>query len=132
MNYDIVMTKFEEYFIPQKSLTLERYKFLTSWQDKAEKLDDFVNKLKTPSHVVELKELRDSLIKDMIIIGNKDLCLQEKLLSETDLMLEFAIRAGQIAEVTRRQVELLKREPKEVNFTKRDPPQKKQLLADKK
>ena len=49
---------------------------------------------------------------------NKQPPLQEKLQSETDLTLEFAIKAGQIAEATRQQVELLHREPKEVNFIK--------------
>ena len=79
------MTKFEEHCIPRKKLTQARYKFLTSQQEEAGTFDDFVNKLKTLSHQCELKELRDSLIKDMIIIGTNDLRLQEKLLSETDL-----------------------------------------------
>ena len=70
------------------------YKFLTSRQHEAEKFEEFVNKLKTLSHECELKEWRDSLIKDMIIIGTNDLYLQEKLLSETDLTLEFVIKAG--------------------------------------
>lgn len=70
------------------------------------------------SHDCELNELRDSLIKDMIIIGTNNLHLQEKLLSETDLTLGVAIKAGQTAEVTRHQVGLLKRESKEVNFIK--------------
>ena len=42
----------------------------------------------------------------MIIIGTNDLCLQEKLLSKTDLTLEFVIKAGQTAEATRILVEL--------------------------
>ena len=85
----------------EKKLTLARYKFLTSRQDEAETFDDFVNKLKMPSHECELKELRDSLIKVMIIIGTNDLRLQEKLRSETDLTLEIAIKADQTAEATR-------------------------------
>ena len=89
MHYDIVMTKFEEYCIPRKKLTLARYKFLTSRPDEAEKFDDFVNKLKTLSHECELKELRDSFIKDMFIIEINDLRLQEKLISENDLTLKF-------------------------------------------
>ena len=97
-----------------KNFTLGQYKFLTSRQDEAEKIDDFVNKLKTLSYEWELKELRDSL---MIIIGTNDLRLQEKLLSETVSTLEFAIKAGQTTKATRRRAEL-QRKPKEVNFTK--------------
>ena len=118
MNYDRVMTKFEQFCIPRKDLTLVRYQFLPCPQDEADKFDYFVNKLKTLSHECELKELRDSLIKDMLIIGTNDLCHQKKLLSETDLTLEFAIKAYQTVEATRQQVELLQKEPKEVNFTK--------------
>ena len=50
--------------------------------------------------------------------GTNNLHLQKKLLSETDLTLEFAIKAGQTAEATRQLVELIQREPKEVNLTK--------------
>ena len=107
MNYDIVMTISEECSIPKKKLTLMRYKFLTSRQDEAEKFNDFINKLKTLSYECELKELRDSLTKYMIIIGANDPSLQEN-----DLKLEFAIKPSQITEATRRQVELPQREPK--------------------
>ena len=69
------------------------------------------------SHQCELKELKNSLIKDILIRTNNPY-LQSKLQSETDLTLEFAIKAGQTAEATRRQVDLLQRKPKEVNFTK--------------
>lgn len=72
------------------------------------------------SHDCELNELRDSLIKDMIIIGTNNLHLQEKLLSETDLTPRVAIKAGQTAEATRQQVGLLKGESKEVNFIKNE------------
>ena len=101
-------------------------KFNTSRPDEAEKFDDFVNKLKTLSYECELKELRDSLIKDMIIIGTNNLCLQEKLLLETNLTQKFAIKTRQTAEATKRQREL-----KEVNFTKSEKknPPKKQLPA---
>ena len=118
MDYDILITKFEEYCIPRKKLALLRYKFLTSRQNEAETFDNFVNKLKTLSHECELKELRNIFIKDMIIIGTNELRLQEKLLSETDITLEMAIKAGQTAEATRWQGGLLQREPKEVNFPK--------------
>ena len=50
INYDIVITKFKEYGFPRKNLTLTRYKFFNSRQDKAEKFNDFVNKFKTLSH----------------------------------------------------------------------------------
>ena len=53
----------------------------------------------------------------MIIIGTNDLRLQEELQLETDFTLEFAIKAGQTTEATRRQKEL-QREPTDVNFTK--------------
>ena len=62
----------------------------------------------------------------MIIIGTNDIHPHAKLLSETYLTLEIAIKVDQTVEVTRRQVELLQREPKKVNSAKSDPPQKKQ------
>ena len=61
----------------------------------------------------------------MIIIWTNDVCHQEKILSETDLTQEFAIKAGQTSEATR-QVGLLQREAKEVNFKKSEKQQQQQ------
>ena len=102
IDYDSVI-KFKEYSLARKKkLTQPNYNFLTSRQDEADTFDNFVNKRKTLNHECELKESRNSHIKDMIIIETNDLRLQEKLLSETDLTLEMAIKAGQTTETASR------------------------------
>ena len=51
MDYDTILTKFEDYSIPRKKLTQVRYKFLFSRQDEAEKFVDFINKKNVESRV---------------------------------------------------------------------------------
>ena len=50
--------------------------------------DEYVTRLKPLIEDCEFRELRNSLIKDLIIIGLRDKKLQERLLSEPDINLE--------------------------------------------
>ena len=118
-NFDTVLQKFDEYCNPRKNVTLFRFKFLTARQEEAQTFDDFVTKLKTLSHECELMGLRDSLIRDLIIIGTNDVRLQEKLLAQTDLTLDKAVNAGRTAEITRHSAEMLQKELKSVHFTRK-------------
>ena len=94
MNYDI---------------TVVRYKFLTSRQDKAEKFDDFINELKTLScdSVFRQPHQRHDYYRN-----------KRPPPSENYLTLTFAIKACQTTEATSQQVELLEREPNDLNIPK--------------
>lgn len=127
LTYSTVLEKFEEFCNPRKNVTLSRFQFLTARQEEAESFDGFVTKIKTLSQDCELGELCDSLVRDVIIIGTNDIRLQEKLLAESDLTLERAIKAGRTTELTRQRLGVLQREIKSVNFTKKSPSNKKNM-----
>ena len=89
-----VMERFEAYCKPRKNITL-RHNFLTHKQHDGVSFDQFVTDLKRQSAQCEFGELKDSLIKDMIIIRVEDNQLREKLLRTNDLTLDMAIKIGQ-------------------------------------
>ena len=55
----------------------------------------------------ELLNLRDSLIRDMVIIGTKDKKLQERLLRKPDTTLDEAVKQGKTSEASRQHKEIL-------------------------
>ena len=103
VKYTKIKEKLEAYCVPRINLTLQRFKFLT-YRQGGETFDEFVTELKKLSSTCELDTLRDSLIRDMIIIGTGDRKLQERLLRKTDITLDDAIKEGQTPEATKKEV----------------------------
>ena len=100
--YTKILEKFEAYCTPRKNLTLLRFKFLTYRQGEEESFDQFVTYLKKMSSTCELLTLKESLIKDMIIIGTTDKKLQERLLKKSDISLDDTIKEGKASELSKK------------------------------
>ena len=66
------------------------------------RVSGFITKLKKLSAKCEFENLRDSLIKDIIVCGTNNNAFCERFLTESDLTLSRAIGAGHAAEVTRK------------------------------
>ena len=118
MVYNKVIEKMDAYFSPKKNITLMRYKFFTCRQEEFERFDQFVIKLKTLVRDCDLGNLQGELVKDMIVIGTCDSRLQEQLLSKSDLTLEMAIKAGQTAVATKKNLSHLEQERKAYQIQK--------------
>ena len=80
-----------------------RFTFFTTRQTEVEKFDEFFTRLRKMSEDCEFNELRDSLIKDMIIIGLRDKKLQERLLRENDITLEKVLSNCRASEASKLQ-----------------------------
>ncbi|KAL1448039.1 hypothetical protein WDU94_000044, partial [Cyamophila willieti] len=104
LKYEDVVKKFTEYFSPRKNITMMRYQFFTRYQQKNEPMESFISDLKIKSLNCELKELRDDLVRDMIIIGMNDVQLKEKLLSRDNLKLEDVVTECRTAAITKKHV----------------------------
>ena len=98
-----LLNKFDEHFLPQKNLSYERHIFHTRVQQPGETIDEFVTDLKRKAATCDFEQLQDSLIKDRIIIGIKDVSLRTKLLEKRDLTLQQTIDVCRSAEVTNTQ-----------------------------
>ncbi|CAB4040829.1 Hypothetical predicted protein [Paramuricea clavata] len=75
-----VLEKFDEHCEPRKNVTYERYIFFTRAQETSETIDQYVTTLKRLSDTCEFGTLRDTLIKERIVLGVKNQKICERLL----------------------------------------------------
>ncbi|CAI9727403.1 103-like family member retr-1 [Octopus vulgaris] len=107
MNLQTVIEKFDAYCEPRKNITFLRHKFFTCGQAEHQKFDEYVVELRQKAQQCEFGNLTDSLTKDILICGIRDMRLRERLLREPNLDLQKTIHAGQSAEQTRLQSRML-------------------------
>ena len=112
LKFDLILKKFDEYCSPRKNITLTRYKFLTYKQKEGQTFNEFLTQLRKFSSDCEFGELRESLIRDMIVIGVLDENVRERLLRDSDLTLKRAIEIGHSFEQRKQHSELLRNESK--------------------
>lgn len=102
----ILKSKFTNYFTPKKNLTYERYKFFMARQG-AEKMEQFIMEIKNQANQCELGQLKNELIKAMVIIGIKDGVLRAKLLEKEDCTLDKVIECCIQTEASRLQLKAM-------------------------
>lgn len=102
--FDKVLEEFEKYTSPRKNVVYERFKFFSRKQEAAEGFDHFVTDLKKLAPSCEFGEQKDGLIRDRIVLGVNNKCLQEKLLAKQNLNLEEAEAVCRSWEITKDQV----------------------------
>ena len=81
----------EQYFIPKRNVTYERFVFNNCHQCTRETVDEYVTKLHSLNSTCEFGALTDDLIRDRLLLGTKLDQLRPKLLSEADLTLQKAL-----------------------------------------
>jgi len=89
---DIVLKKFEEYYVPSTNVTYQRYVFFNRRQEDGETYEHYMATLKNLSLTCKLGELRNSLVKDVFISGIRDKNIQEKLLNTADIDINKALK----------------------------------------
>ena len=107
MKYTKGVEQFEAYFGPRKNVTHSRFKFFTYRQELGQSFDDYHNQMRKLSTDCELLELRESLLKDMLIIGLSDKNLQERLLRENNVSLDRTVEICRTVEITRSQANII-------------------------
>ena len=90
--FDEVVKKFDEHCLSKKNETYERYVFCSHSQHQGESFDNYLTDLKIKAQSCNFRYLKDSMIRDQIVFGTNEKKLQEKLLRETDLTLNSAIK----------------------------------------
>lgn len=97
-----MLEKFEQYFLPKKNLSYERFKFFTRKQLANESIEQFVTDLKNRASS-EIGKLQESLIKDIFTCGLSHISLREKLLQQNNLTMQEAIDLCVVVEKSREQ-----------------------------
>ena len=91
-------------------------------QKEGQSFDEFMIQLKKLSIDCEFGGLKNSLIKDIVVIGVTDDSLRERILREPNLTLERAIALGLSAEQTKIHAKELKQEAEicGIKFSKKE------------
>ncbi|XP_025263219.1 uncharacterized protein K02A2.6-like, partial [Camponotus floridanus] len=89
---EIVLRKFNEHYLPATNVTYQRYLLFNRRQEEGEAYEHYMTALKNISLTCELRELRDSLVKDAFISGIRDKKIQEKLLNTIDIDINRALQ----------------------------------------
>ena len=92
MTFDVVIQKFDDYFTPKKNITYQRYRFFSYNQNDGQSIDSYATELRTRADHCDFGDLKDSLIRDKIVIGIRDSKTQERLLRESDVSLDKALQ----------------------------------------
>ena len=87
----VFIEKLEEYCEPRKNVSYERHKFFSRAQKSGETIDQYVTVLRKLSESCELSTLKNSLIKDRIVLGISDTKTRERLLRISYLTLGKAV-----------------------------------------
>ena len=102
-----VLQKFEEHCEPKENVSYERYKFFSRAHESGETIDQYVTVLRKLSETCEFGTLRNSLIKDRIVLGVSNCKTRERLLRVQELPLEKALDVVRSAEMTEKQLQEL-------------------------
>lgn len=96
-----LIAKFDEYFLPQKNVTVERHRFFCRNQMEHESVEQYVFELNKMARSCEFESLCSDLVRDRLICGIQDGAMRERLLREPKLTLSKALDICKIAEMTR-------------------------------
>ncbi len=94
-----VLAKFTAHCSPKKNETYERYVFRSRVQQPHETFDNFLTDLRLKAKTCNFDQLNDSMIRDQIVFGIYDTKLRQRLLRETELTLQEAIKICQASEL---------------------------------
>ena len=77
-----IILELRKHFIPQRNVLYERFVFNSAVQKAGETIDEYVVRLRQLAESCEFGDLKDSLIRDRIVIGTTDEGGRERLLRE--------------------------------------------------
>ncbi|XP_037558060.1 uncharacterized protein K02A2.6-like [Dermacentor silvarum] len=102
-DYATVKRKFEGHFIPCTNVIFERAKFNRRKQEANESVESFITDLHNLADTCEYGSLKDDLIRDRLVVGLLDLGLSEKLLLDSKLTLQSAVKIARNSEFVKKQ-----------------------------
>ena len=110
----VLLEKFDNYFIPKTNVTYERYKFVNLRQTPQESIEQFTTQLKNQANKCEFGNLKDDMVKTILISGIQDEILREKLLYQQNKNLQDVIEACILWENTKLQSQDMQKQVHEI------------------
>ena len=100
--------KLKEFMEPTRNVVYERYKFFARIQEEDEPVDNFVADLRVLASTCEFGDQTDSLIRDKIVLHGNDERVRERLLRDSSLTMNSAIKMVRAAEQSTKQLRMVK------------------------
>ena len=101
-NQKRIIEELRKYFVPQRNVLYERFVFNSATQKPSETVDEYVVRLRQLANSCEFGDLKDSLIRDRIVIGTSDENGRERLLRERPVPnLDKVVESLRAAEISR-------------------------------
>ncbi len=97
---DTVLELFDDYCTPRKNEVYERYVFHSCVHKQGESFGAFLTDLKTKAQTCNFGQLKDSMIRDQVVFGIYDKRVREKMLSDSDLPLDGAVKLCHTSELS--------------------------------
>ena len=109
-----IIQKFDEFTIGEVNETFERYTFNSRNQKENESIDVYVTALRTLAKTCNFCDcMRDSIIRDRIVLGIRDHRTRKRLLQERNLSLSKCIDLCKSSEATNLQLKTISGAPNE-------------------
>ena len=106
---DDIINAFDNHFIGKTNETYERYAFNKRDQKTDESVEDCIAALRTLASTCNFCDcLKDSLLRDRIVLGIKDSSTRKRSLQESDLSLKTCVNMCRAVEATSQQLKSLK------------------------
>ena len=116
-----IVQELKKHFIPQRNVLFERFVFNSAVQKPGETIDEYVVRLRQMADSCEFGTLKDSLIRDRIVIGTTDEGDRERLFRERPVpTLEKAIESLRAFEISRTHKQVISgKEPEMIQHTEK-------------
>lgn len=107
-NLSKIIEKFDQYTIGELNETFERYNFNSRNQEENESIDAYVTALRTLAKTCNFCDcMRDSILRDRIVLGIRDKHTRKRLLQERNLDLKKCIDICRSTEATNSQLKTI-------------------------
>ena len=103
-DYDVVLSKFDSYFAPQKNTIHERAMFNTRQQQSGESAEAFIRALFDLAEMCDFGDQKEDHIRDRIVTGLLDKNLSRDLQMKADLNLTMAVQMVKQSETVKAQL----------------------------
>ncbi|KAK7102680.1 hypothetical protein V1264_020867 [Littorina saxatilis] len=103
-NFDVVLEKYNQYFLPQKNVIHERATFHKRNQREDESIEEYVRQLYELSENCEFAD-KENTIRDRLVLGIRDPEVSEKLQLESTLTLPKAVQIARQNELIKSQIQ---------------------------
>lgn len=106
-DYATVIKHFDQYCEPLRNVVYERYQFWTRDQKEHENVDTWLAALRKMAAKCEFATQEESMIRDKIVFGIRDIAIKERLLREHGLSLKRALDLCRAAESSKQQIRVM-------------------------